>query len=256
LDRRSRRTAFARAALAGLEGRSVSARRYGVRRHYAVPPGPIWSRSIGRSRRRLRHAGLRWSRRHRVRRPRRTALRRPAAPLPAAGGAGGGARMVSEERGAGPLRQRVRGWWRTRPAGRRRVGLLRRDHGEGLLARLPAAEALAEALAAGEPARYVAPTPRAPARALPMIRLLLLLERHPALRRRAIVALGHEPSCSSAFSRSRRPGPAALVRPEECGPLRLADGGGGSLRGLITEEDQGKKNLTRGKKPLFHSPRP
>jgi flavin-dependent dehydrogenase len=67
--------------------------------------------------------------------------------------------------------------------------------GEGLLSAFRQALALADALCAGELARYAEAhrsIARNPAR---MARLLLLLDRHPQLRRRAIAALATRPEC-------------------------------------------------------------
>jgi flavin-dependent dehydrogenase len=187
---------------AGLEGPSVAARRYGVRRHYAVPAWtelvevhwgdradayvtPVCEGVVGIAF--LAPPGELHS---------DALLRR----FPLLAERVAGARTVSEERGAGPLRQRVKGL----VAGHVLLvgdasGYFDAITGEGLSLGFQQAEALAEALAAGEPARYVAAHARLQREPYRMIRLLLLLERHPALRRRAIVALGREPRLFQRF---------------------------------------------------------
>lgn len=187
---------------AGLEGRPAPGRRFGVRRHYAAP---AWTDLVE----------VHWG-------ERADAYVTPVcdgvvgvaflAPpgslhcdallrgFPALAARLAGARPVSDERGAGPLRQRVRGL----VAGNVVLvgdasGYLDAITGEGLSLGFRQGEALADALAAGDPARYVAAHARLKREPDRMIRLLLLLERHPALRRRAIAALAREPAVFQRF---------------------------------------------------------
>ncbi len=187
---------------AGLEGAPARRRRFGVRRHYAVP---AWSDLVE----------VHWG------------PRADAYVTPVCGGTVGiafiaepalatceeflrqfpqleacvaGARPVSEERGAGPFRQRVRGL----VAGNVVLigdasGYLDPITGEGLALGFQQAEALADAIAAGEIARYATAHRRLAREPYRMIRLLLLLERHPVLRRRAMRALAQEPRVFERF---------------------------------------------------------
>lgn len=187
---------------AGLEGPPARRRRFGVRRHYAVP---AWTDLVE----------VHWG-------PRADAYVTPvcggtvgiafiAEPalatceeflhqFPRLEAQVGDARPVSEERGAGPFHQRVR-----RPVTGNVVlvgdasGYLDPITGEGLALGFQQAEALADAIAAEEIARYVRVHRRLAREPYRMIHLLLLLERHPALRRRAMAALAREPSVFQRF---------------------------------------------------------
>jgi flavin-dependent dehydrogenase len=187
---------------AGLEGKAFPARRYGVRRHYAVPAWtdlvevhwgegadayvtPVCDGVVGVAFL-APPGGLHCD----------ALLRR----FPRLAERIEGARPVSEERGAGPFRQRVKGL----VAGNVVLvgdasGYFDAITGEGLSLGFQQAEALAEALAAGAPARYAAAHARLRREPYRMIGLLLLLERHPALRRRAIAALAREPLVFQRF---------------------------------------------------------
>ncbi|HRC88365.1 MAG TPA: hypothetical protein PK413_22485, partial [Thermoanaerobaculia bacterium] len=105
-----------------------------------------------------------------------------------------GAPAASKDRGAGPLLQRVREVTRGRLAllGDA-AGYLDAITGEGLSLAFHQALELAECLRQGDLARYrrrhaaIGRLPNA------ITRLVLALERHPKLRRRAIAALAAEP---------------------------------------------------------------
>jgi flavin-dependent dehydrogenase len=73
--------------------------------------------------------------------------------------------------------------------------------GEGLLSAFRQARALAEALAAGRPARYVTAHRHIARNPHRMARLLLLLDRHPQLRIRFTAALAAQPEVFAALLR-------------------------------------------------------
>ncbi len=73
--------------------------------------------------------------------------------------------------------------------------------GEGLLSAFRQAQALAAALAAGKPERYGAQHRQIAKNPRRMARLLLLLDRHPRLRRRFIAALFRQPESFAALMR-------------------------------------------------------
>ena len=102
---------------------------------------------------------------------------------------------ASRDRGAGPLEQRVRRAWRGRVAlVGDAAGYLDAITGEGIAVALHQARALAEALAAGDLARYGAAHRRL--RRLPnaTTRLALALSRRPRLRARALRTLAADPA--------------------------------------------------------------
>ena len=109
-----------------------------------------------------------------------------------------GAEPASKDRGCGPLRQRVRGVTRGRLAliGDA-AGYVDAITGEGLSIAFHQAEALAEAIKAGDLQRYARRCRRIAALPDAMTRLLLFVERRPTLRRRVIRALAREPSVFS-----------------------------------------------------------
>jgi len=187
---------------AGLEGKPCHERRFGVRRHYALD---AWTDMVE----------VHWGERGDayvtpvcggvvgvafLAPPGRLRCDELLRGFPALAARLEGARPVSEERGAGPFRQRVKGL----VAGNVVLvgdasGYFDAITGEGLSLGFQQAEALADALAEGDPARYVAAHARLKREPYRMIRLLLLLERHPALRRRAIAALAREPRVFQRF---------------------------------------------------------
>lgn len=73
--------------------------------------------------------------------------------------------------------------------------------GEGLLNAFRQAFALADALAAGKPERYAAAHCRIMKNSRRMARLLLMLDRHPALRKRFIAGLARRPEGFAALLR-------------------------------------------------------
>ena len=187
---------------AGLDGKPHPGRRFGVRRHYAVD---AWTDMVE----------VHWGERADayvtpvcggvvgvafLAPPGRLRCDELLRGFPALAARLEGARPVSEERGAGPFRQRVKGL----VAGNVVLvgdasGYFDAITGEGLSLGFQQGEALADALAEGDPARYVAAHARLKREPYRMIRLLLLLERHPALRRRAIAALAKEPRVFQRF---------------------------------------------------------
>lgn len=182
---------------AGLEGAPTrSLRRFGTRRHYGVPPWtdvvevhwaesceayvtPVSPREVG--------VAMLWSGDRRGVRdclPLFPALERRLA----------GAAVTTRDRGAGPLRQRPR----AAAAGRVALvgdaaGYLDAITGEGMALGFHQAEALAEALAAGDLRLYRRAVRRLVALPFALIRALLFAERHPALRRRLVRTLRREP---------------------------------------------------------------
>jgi flavin-dependent dehydrogenase len=106
----------------------------------------------------------------------------------------------SRDRGAGPLRQRVRGVVRGNLAlVGDASGYVDAITGEGLSLAFRQAEALAAALAAGDLGRYAADHRRACRVPDAMTRLLLAVERRPRLRRRTVRALAADPSLFSCL---------------------------------------------------------
>ncbi len=105
-----------------------------------------------------------------------------------------GAEPTSTDRGAGPL------WRRARAVARGRLalvgdaaGYLDAITGEGLSLGFHQAEALADAVAAGDLRLYERAFDRLVALPFALIRLLLFAERHPAIRRRTVRTLAREP---------------------------------------------------------------
>ncbi len=182
---------------AGLAGRPARRPRFGIRRHYTVAPWsdhvevhwaegaeayvtPVGPREVG--------VALLWSggkARFDTLLDRFPSLRQRLASAPAA----------SRDRGAGPLHQRVRGVERGRLAlVGDAAGYLDAITGEGLALAFHQAFALVEALERGDLGRYARACRRL--RRLPdaLTRLLLLAERHPRLRARAMRALAADPA--------------------------------------------------------------
>lgn len=187
------------AGLDGGEG-SLSSRRFGVRRHFALAPWsdfvevywgpgceayvtPVAVNEIG--------IALLWSEGkagfddllHRF-----PALRARIANAPPS----------SRDRGRGPLHQRVRGVRRGNVAlVGDAAGYLDAITGEGLAVALHESAALAEAVAAGDLGRYESAHRRINRLPNFMTGLVLALERRPRLRNRAIRALAAEPALFS-----------------------------------------------------------
>jgi flavin-dependent dehydrogenase len=104
----------------------------------------------------------------------------------------------SRDRGAGPLRQRVRGVVRGNLAlAGDASGYVDAITGEGLSLAFRQAEALAAALAAGDLRRYAAAHRRAARLPDAMTRVLLFAEARPGLRRRTVRALAADPALFS-----------------------------------------------------------
>jgi flavin-dependent dehydrogenase len=188
---------------AGLDGPPVppgQRRRFGVRRHYALPPWsdrvevhwgtgceayvtPVSPEEIG--------VAMLWSG------PARgfdDLLGR----FPALAARLAGATHTSRDRGAGPLLQRVRGVVRGPVAlVGDASGYLDAITGEGLAVAFHQAAALVSALSAGDLARYAAAHRRIGRLPGFITGLVLACERRPALRRRAVAALAAEPALFS-----------------------------------------------------------
>ncbi len=185
---------------AGLEAAQPRWRRFGVRRHFAMPPWsdcvevywaedceayvtPVAAGEVG--------VAMLWS-------GRKAGFDRLMACFPRLAERLDGAEPASKDRGCGPLRQRVRGVTRGRLAliGDA-AGYVDAITGEGLSIAFHQATALAEALRAGDLGRYARRCRRIVALPDAMTRLLLFVERRPALRRRVIRALAREPQVFS-----------------------------------------------------------
>ncbi len=196
---------------AGLATRPVKFRRFGVRRHFEVEPWsdcvevywaagceayvtPVASREVG--------IAILWS-------GRKASFDQLLDSFPDLRQRIVGCREVSRHRGAGPLMQRVRGVWRGRVllVGDA-AGYVDAITGEGLSLAFHQAEALAEALAAGDPRSYTKAHRRLHALPDNLTRWLLRIERHPRVRRRMVGALAREPELFSCIlgihSRTRK----------------------------------------------------
>lgn len=185
----------------GLEGRPARRRRFGLRRHYRVAPWtdhvevywapgceayvtPVGDEEVG--------VAFLWS-------TRLGGFEDFLARVPALGARLAGARPTSEDRGSGPFEQRVRGV----VAGRVALvgdaaGYVDAITGEGLGIAFLEAEALAEALAAGDLERYVRARRRIRRRPERLARLLLAIDASPPLRRNLVPFLATWPR---AFAR-------------------------------------------------------
>lgn len=185
---------------AGLEMETPRWRRFGVRRHFAVAPWsdcvevywagdceayvtPVAGGEVG--------VAMLWS-------GRKAGFDQLLGSFPRLAERLGSAEATSKDRGCGPLRQRVRAVTRGRLAliGDA-AGYVDAITGEGLSIAFHQAEALAAALAAGDLRPYARACRRIAALPDAMTRLLLFVERHPALRRRVIRALAREPGVFS-----------------------------------------------------------
>jgi len=173
--------------------------RFGVRRHFAVPPGevpdkvevwwgdgfeayvtPVAADEVG--------VAILWS-------GSKAGFDELLAGLPRLADRLSGQPERSRDRGAGPLAQPVRGVTRGNLAlVGDASGYVDAITGEGLSLAFRQAEALAIALAAGDPTRYAAAHRRIGRLPDRMTRLLLAVERHPRLRRRTIRALAADPT--------------------------------------------------------------
>jgi len=121
--------------------------------------------------------------------------------------------VASTDRGAGPLEQRCR-----RVASENlalvgdAAGYLDAITGEGLALSFHQAEAAVEAMLGGRLAPYVSAHRRTVRYPTAVTRLLLAVERRPALRRRVMTSLARDPSLMSRFLalKMRRNGPRLL----------------------------------------------
>ena len=197
---------------AGLEGRLPRAGRFGVRRHYGMAPWtdrvevhwgdgceayvtPVAPELVG--------VVVMWS-------GRAAGFDDLLSKLPGLAARVAGAPAASRDAGAGPFGARAR----RVDAGRVVLAgdaacCLDPITGEGVALALQSAEALVDAVAAGDLGRYRAAQARlvrAPAR---LNRLVQLLERRPGLRRRVIAGLVARPDLFHRFLAARRGPPAA-----------------------------------------------
>lgn len=181
---------------AGLEGQPSRTRRFGSRRHFATPPWtdhvevywadageayvtPVDGDTVG--------VAYLWT----DRKPTDAPL---AGLFPALADRLAGAAAITNERGAGPLQQRVRGV----VAGNLALvgdaaGYLDAITGEGISVALHEAFAVVDAVVRGDLRSYATAHRKIVALPNAMTRLLLAIERRPALRRRVIGALAAEP---------------------------------------------------------------
>jgi flavin-dependent dehydrogenase len=210
---------------AGLEGRPARRRRFGLRRHFAVEPWsdrvevhwgagveayvtPVGPREVG--------VAILWSG------ARAGSWEQVLAQWPPLLRHLRGARVASRDRGAGPLEQRVRAVTRGNVllVGDA-AGYVDAITGEGLSVAFHQAGALADALEREDPRGYAVAHRRIVALPEAVTRLLLRVERRPALRRRVLRALSAAPDL---FSRLL----AVHVR-----AARPAAGGGPALARLL-----------------------
>jgi flavin-dependent dehydrogenase len=185
---------------AGLEAGEGRFRRFGVRRHYAMAPwsdfvevhwGPgceAYVTPVGRDEVGI---ALLWG-------GGKAGFDDLLARIPALQARVAGAPAASRDRGAGPLRQRVRAVRRGNVAlVGDAAGYLDAITGEGLAVALHESAALVEAVRAGDLARYEAAHRRVNRLPDRMTSAVLALERRPWLRARAVRALAAEPALFS-----------------------------------------------------------
>ena len=197
---------------AGLDGRPPRAGRFGVRRHYSMAPWtdrvevhwgdgceayvtPVAPELVG--------VVLMWS-------GRSGGFDDLLSKLPGLAARVTGSPVASRDAGAGPFGARAR----RVDAGRVvLVGdaacCLDPITGEGVALALQSAEALVEAVAAGDLGRYRAAQARLVRAPTRLNRLVQLLERRPGLRRRVIAGLAARPDLFHRFLAARRGPPAA-----------------------------------------------
>ena len=185
---------------AGLEAGEGSRRRFGVRRHFAMPPWsdfvevywgeaceayvtPVGGDQVG--------IAMLWS-------GGKAGFDDLLARIPALQARVAGVPVSSQDRGAGPFHQRVRGVRRGKVAlVGDAAGYLDAITGEGLAVALHESAALIAALLAGDLRPYAAAHRRINRLPNTMTSLVLALERRPRLRSRAIRALAAEPALFS-----------------------------------------------------------
>jgi flavin-dependent dehydrogenase len=185
---------------AGLAGEPGPLRRFGVRRHFALPPwtdcvevhwGPgceAYVTPVGPDR--LGIAML-WS-------GKKAGFDELIESFPALRDRLAGAPELSRDRGAGPLHQRVLRVWRGNVAlVGDASGYLDAITGEGMAVAFHQTAALVDAILAGDLNRYAAAHRRISRLPDFMTSMVLALERRPRLRRRALRALAAEPALFS-----------------------------------------------------------
>lgn len=203
----------------GLDGRPARRRRFGVRRHLELEP---WSDVVevywadGREAyvtpvgENLVGVALLWS-------GAAATFDDLLASFPSLERRVENASVASKDRGAGPLEQRCRAVINGNLAlVGDASGYLDAITGEGLALSFRQAEALVDAMAAGELQRYVAAHRRIGRYPNAITGLLLFVERHPRLRRRVMRSLAGDPTLMSRFL-------ALKMRME--GPRLLGSGG-------------------------------
>ena len=177
---------------AGLDGRPAKERRFGLRRHHAIRPwtdlvevywsdeGEAYVTPVGPEEVGVAFLG----------RAGRRGLEDLEARFPSLARRLAGSPIISRERGAGPLAQRVSAVTTGRLAlVGDAAGYLDAITGEGLALGFHHAFALVEAIEHGDLRRYARDHRRIARRPETMTRLLLAIERRPWLRRRAMRAL-------------------------------------------------------------------
>jgi flavin-dependent dehydrogenase len=185
---------------ANLEGPAAPLRRFGVRRHFAIAPWsefvevhwgpgceayvtPVAHDEVG--------VALLWS-------GRKADFEALLGEIPSLGERLRGVAASSRDRGAGPLAQRARAVHRGRIAlVGDAAGYLDAITGEGLAVALHEADALVDALVAGDLARYARAHRRIHRLPDTMTAIVLACERRPWIRRRAVRALAAEPALFS-----------------------------------------------------------
>jgi flavin-dependent dehydrogenase len=185
---------------AGLDAAPARRRRYGVRRHFAIEPWsdfvevhwgdgceayvtPAGPRRVG--------VAFLWG-------GRKGSFDRLVERFPALRDRVSGAPVDSEDRGAGPLEQRVRAVVRGNLAlVGDASGYVDAITGEGLALAFHQAFAVVEAIGLGDLGAYAVAHRRLIRLPEVMTRLLLWVERHPRLRRRLIGALAADPALFS-----------------------------------------------------------
>lgn len=187
-------------AWAGLEADPGPLRRFGVRRHFAMAPwtdlvevhwGPGCEAYVTPTSRGEVGIAILWS-------AGKSGFDDLLARFPALLSRVAGAPVISRDRGAGPLHQRVRAVHRGNVAlVGDASGYLDAITGEGMAVALHQSAALVDALLAGDLARYAAAHRRIARLPDFMTRLVLGLESRPNLRRRALRALAAEPALFS-----------------------------------------------------------
>jgi flavin-dependent dehydrogenase len=185
---------------AGLAGEPGPLRRFGVRRHYAVPPwtdlvevhwGPdceAYVTPVGPDRIGI---ALLWS-------GRTAGFEELLESFPVLRDRLAGAPEISRDRGAGPLHQTVTGVWRGNVAlVGDASGYLDAITGEGMAVAFHQTAAVVEAILADDLSRYAAAHRRISRLPNFMTSMVLALEHRPRLRRRALRALAAEPALFS-----------------------------------------------------------